>query len=158
MSLPNQFMACKIAIGAPLEPSTMIQGPKLTFFMQAPTGNWNFFQSPDGKMWLQKGSIKFFLFSEKHKNAKFPKTFLHMKIFLLLNNRKITHHWLWNLSTVESQRKTCAAKRLLQTHKIKDLRWSRSSGFDITAYFFPDSPCTVVTQSKLLMGHRHSGI
>jgi len=50
---------------------------EINFSRQVPTGDWNFFSSC--QMWLPKS---------EYKNAKFFKTFLWVKIFLLLNDRK----------------------------------------------------------------------
>jgi len=87
---------------APLEPATMIysiriiayiQGPKWTFLGRHQLATEMFFNHQ-----IEKGQLNF-SFSAKHKNAKFPKTFILVKIFLLLNNRKSTYHWLWVCSS-----------------------------------------------------------
>ena len=44
-------------------------GSEINFFREAPTGDWNFFQLPDEKMWLPKG------------NSETPKCVLFQDVF-----------------------------------------------------------------------------
>ena len=57
-----------------------------------------------------------------------------------------------NLSTVESQQKTCGAKSLLHPSKIEDLTGTAEAFvLNLTSqlYLSPDSPCAVANHLKL---------
>ena len=64
------------------------QGPRLTFLGRHQLVTKIIFFFLDGKMWLPKSvnTCKIYSFIAKHKNAKFFKMFLPVKIFLLLND------------------------------------------------------------------------